>query len=163
MLIFGIDPGLANTGYAIIEVNNKNSPKVLEVNKFITKKGPIEERLNKIFDFLKEKANHYKTDYFAIEKVYFNTNLKTALMVEAVRGIVLLLAAQLNTPIYQYTPLEVKKTLTLYGKASKFEVKKVLEQILNIELPKSDDACDAVAVALCHFLKFDEKIECFLT
>lgn len=157
MRVFGIDPGLANTGYAIIEVLNENSLNVLKADNFITKKGPIEERLNKIFLFLKETANQYLPNYFAIEKVYFNTNLKTAMMIEEVRGVILLLSSQLNVPIYQYTPLEVKKTLTQYGKASKFEVKRVVEQMLNTELPKSDDACDAVAVAVCHFLIFDER------
>ena len=86
--------------------------------------------------------------------VFIRENGKTKeLTIEEVRGIILLLAAQLNIQIFQYTPLEVKKTLTMYGKASKLETKIILESILKIELPKSDDACDAVGVAMCHFLK----------
>lgn len=153
MIVFGIDPGIANTGYAVVSKNSNNVFKILETANFVTKKNPLEQRINQIFEFLKEKAIFYSPDYFATEKVYFNKNTKTALIVEEVRGIILLLAAQLNVPIFQYTPLEVKKTLTLYGKASKFETKKILESMLSTELPKSDDACDAVGVAICHFLK----------
>ena len=153
MLVFGIDPGIANTGYALVEKDKYDSFKVLETNNFVTKKIQTEKRLNQIFEFLKEKANSYSPDCFAIEKLYFNKNTKSALTIEEVRGIILLLAAQLNIQIFQYTPLEVKKTLTMYGKASKLETKIILESILKIELPKSDDACDAVGVAMCHFLK----------
>jgi len=153
VLVFGIDPGIANTGYALVEKDKYDSFKVLETNNFVTKKIQTEKRLNQIFEFLKEKANSYSPDCFAIEKLYFNKNTKTALTIEEVRGIILLLAAQLNIQIFQYTPLEVKKTLTMYGKASKLETKINLESILKIELPKSDDACDAVGVAMCHFLK----------
>ncbi|MDD5688716.1 MAG: crossover junction endodeoxyribonuclease RuvC [Caldisericia bacterium] len=141
MLVFGIDPGIANTGYALVEKDKHDSFKVLETNNFVTKKIQTEKRLNQIFEFLKEKANSYSPDCFAIEKLYFNKNTKTALTIEEVRGIILLLAAQLNIQIFQYTPLEVKKTLTMYGKASKLETKIILESILKIELPKSDDAC----------------------
>ncbi len=153
MIVFGIDPGIANTGYALVEKEDSNRLKVLETDNFTTKKIPTEKRLNQIFEFLKEKAILYSPDCFAIEKLYFNKNTKTALIIEEVRGIILLLAAQLNIQIFQYTPLEVKKTLTMYGKASKSETKKILESMLETELPKSDDACDAVGVAICHFLK----------
>ena len=162
MIIFGIDPGIANTGYALIKKNEENLSKILEVNTFTTKKNPLEYRLNQIYEFLKNKAISYSPDYFATEKLYFNKNSKTALIIEEVRGIILLLAAQLSIPIFQYTPLEVKRTLTLYGKASKFEVREVLENMLNTKLPKSDDACDAVGVAICHFLKFEENKKCLL-
>jgi len=153
VIVFGIDPGIANTGYALVEKEDSNRLKVLETDNFTTKKIPTEKRLNQIFEFLKEKAILYSPDCFAIEKLYFNKNTKTALIIEEVRGIILLLAAQLNIQIFQYTPLEVKKTLTMYGKASKSETKKILESMLETELPKSDDACDAVGVAICHFLK----------
>jgi len=113
VLVFGIDPGIANTGYALVEKDKHDSFKVLETNNFVTKKIQTEKRLNQIFEFLKEKANSYSPDCFAIEKLYFNKNTKTALTIEEVRGIILLLAAQLNIQIFQYTPLEVKKKLTM--------------------------------------------------
>lgn len=153
MIVFGIDPGIANTGYALVEKDNSKTYKLLETDNFVTKRIPIEKRLYLIFEFLKEKANSYSPDCFAIEKLYFNKNTKTALTIEEVRGTILLLSAQLNIEIFQYTPLEIKKTLTMYGKASKLETKIILESMLRTELPKSDDACDAVGVAVCHFLK----------
>jgi len=119
VLVFGIDPGIANTGYALVEKDKHDSFKVLETNNFVTKKIQTEKRLNQIFEFLKEKANSYSPDCFAIEKLYFNKNTKTALTIEEVRGIILLLAAQLNIQIFQYTPLEVKKNTHYVRKSIK--------------------------------------------
>jgi len=150
VILFGIDPGLASCGFASVNIDKKNI-EILDTGTFKTKQNPIEHRLKEIYDFFSEKIKQYPVNEIVIEKIFFCKNVKTALMVEEVRGILLLLSKQMDIPVFQYTPLEVKSTLTLYGRASKLEVKLMLEKIINTELPKSDDACDAVAIALCHF------------
>lgn len=125
---------------------------MLDSGVFITKKGPVPARIKQIYDFLQSKILEFQPSAIAIEKIFFNKNVKTAMIIEEVRGAILLLSAQQDIIISQYTPLQVKKCLTLFGKASKLEVKMIAEQILKITLPTSDDACDAVAVALCYSL-----------
>ncbi len=89
-----------------------------------------------------------------MEQLFFSKNVKTALVVEEVRGSLMLLCAQQNMSFAQYTPLQIKKTLTHYGQASKMEVKLVSESILDISLPTSDDACRCGAASLCHVYTF---------
>lgn len=150
-VILGIDPGIANTGYALL-LEKGGALSLLNNGVFITKKGPTAHRIKQIYDFLAAKIHEFSVDAISIEKIFFNKNVKTAMIIEEVRGAILLLSAQNDIPISQYTPLQVKKCLTLFGKASKLEVKMIAEQILGTPLPKSDDACDAVAVALCYSL-----------
>jgi crossover junction endodeoxyribonuclease RuvC len=150
-IILGIDPGIANTGYALLQ-EKEGALTLLNNGVFITKKGPVPARIKQIYDFLDGKIREFELSAISIEKIFFNKNVKTAMIIEEVRGAILLLSAQHNIPISQYTPLQVKKCLTLFGKASKLEVKMIAEQILATTLPRSDDACDAVAVALCYSL-----------
>jgi crossover junction endodeoxyribonuclease RuvC len=150
-IILGIDPGIANTGYALLQEKG-GALSLLDNGVYITKKGPVPARIKQIYDFLQGKIKEFDLSAISIEKIFFNKNVKTAMIIEEVRGAILLLSAQHQIPIYQYTPLQVKKCLTLFGKASKLEVKMIAEQILGAPLPKSDDACDAVAVALCYSL-----------
>jgi crossover junction endodeoxyribonuclease RuvC len=150
-IILGIDPGIANTGYALL-LEKGGALSLLDNGVFITKKGPTAQRIKQIYDFITSKVQEHSVAAISIEKIFFNKNVKTAMIIEEVRGAILLLSAQHQIPISQYTPLQVKKCLTLFGKASKLEVKMIAEQILGIPLPKSDDACDAVAVALCYSL-----------
>ena len=150
-IILGIDPGIANTGYALL-LEEGGALALLDNGVFITKKGPTPNRILQIYNFLKGLLNEHHVDAIAIEKIFFNKNVKTAMIIEEVRGAILLLSAQHTIPISQFTPLQVKKCLTLFGKASKLEVKMIAEQILHLTLPSSDDACDAVAVAICYSL-----------
>lgn len=150
-IILGIDPGIANTGYALL-LEEGGALSLLDNGVFITKKGPTPNRILQIYNFLKGLLNEHHVDAIAIEKIFFNKNVKTAMIIEEVRGAILLLSAQHTIPISQFTPLQVKKCLTLFGKASKLEVKMIAEQILHMTLPSSDDACDAVAVAICYSL-----------
>jgi crossover junction endodeoxyribonuclease RuvC len=149
MILFGIDPGLACTGYACIS-ENQGKIEILDTGTYKTKKNPIEFRLKEIYDFFSVKISEFNVDQLAIEKIFFSKNVKTALMIEEVRGILMLLSTQMGISVFQYTPLEVKCTLTMYGRASKLEVKMMVERMIDTKLPKSDDACDAVAIALCH-------------
>jgi len=149
-LILGIDPGIANVGYACLLVK-EDTLSLLEADVLKTKKGITSERLHLIFDFFSNKIEQYAFTSLAMEKIYFNKNVKTALTIEEVRGVLLLTGSMHQLQIGQYTPLEIKKSLTMFGRAQKTEVKWMAEKILQCELPASDDACDAVGVALCHY------------
>ncbi len=153
-IILGVDPGIANTGYACL-LCIEDTFRLLDAGVFITKKGPPEYRIKKIYEFFQQLIFTYHPDWMAMERLFFSKNVKTALAVEEVRGSLMLLSAQQDLQFIQYTPLQIKKTLTHYGQASKMEVKLVSESLLNMTLPTSDDACDAVAVSLCHAYNCD--------
>jgi crossover junction endodeoxyribonuclease RuvC len=108
-----------------------------------------------IYDFFSDLILQFEPDCISMERLFFSKNVKTALIVEEVRGSIMLLSAQQSVKLFQYTPLQIKKTLTSYGQASKLEVKMVAQQIVGCDLPKSDDACDAVAAAICHVYNED--------
>lgn len=137
-------------GYACLQVKGGKFS-LLEADVLTTKKGITSERLHLIFDFFNRKISQHGFTSLAMEKIYFNKNVKTALTIEEVRGVLLLAGSMHQLQIGQYTPLEVKKSLTMFGRAPKTEVKWMAEKILQCELPSSDDACDAVGVALCHY------------
>ncbi len=150
-LILGIDPGIARLGYAFL-CEEEGRLSMVDAGVFTTCPQAVEKRLQLIYEFCESLLLKNSFCCLAMEKVFFSKNAKTALVIESVRGILMLFGAKNNLPVFQYTPLEIKKTLTLYGKASKQEVQMVAEGILEQNLPKSDDACDAVAVAICHYL-----------
>lgn len=150
-LILGIDPGIARLGYACLS-EKKGKLSMLNAGVFTTSPQPIEFRLKLIYEQMEALAKQFTFTALALEKVFFSKNAKTALTIEAVRGVLMLFGAMHQIQVYQYTPLEIKKTLTMYGQASKLEVQMVSESILGHSLPASDDACDAVAVALCHHI-----------
>ncbi len=151
MIIIGIDPGVASTGYGIIE---KKGNKI----NFITcglisteKEKRIEERIsiiyNKIYSFIKK----YDVDVMAVEKLFFNKNVKTVMAVGEARGVILLAGFKCKLPIFEYTPLQVKIALTGYGRAEKIQIGNMVKMLLNLkEIPEPDDVADALAIALCH-------------
>lgn len=151
MVILGIDPGTARTGYAVI-ADNKGTQKALNF-------GCIETpavygahlRLRSIFREISEIIKNISLDAVAIEKVFFNKNVKTAGDVHQARGVLLLAAALNNSDVYEYTPLEVKQSILGYGNATKQQVQYMVKAILSLDsLPKPDDVADAMAVAICH-------------
>lgn len=151
MIIVGIDPGIARTGWGIIEKNNqKVSP--LEFGCFETLADlETPKRLEKIYSFLINKLDEHQPDALAIEELFFNTNAKTALIVGQARGVVLLLAAQKNIPIAIYTPLQVKIAITGYGRAEKSQIGQMVKTLLKLpKIPTPDDTSDALAIALTH-------------
>ena len=151
MRVLGIDPGFAITGYGIIDYEG-NKFKLLESGAVTTKAGvsfPI--RLAKIYDDLTMLINEYKPDALAIEELFFNKNVKTAISVAHGRGAVLIAASKTNIPIFEYTPLQVKQAVVGYGRADKIQVQQMVKAILNLEkVPKLDDITDAMAIAICH-------------
>lgn len=156
MIILGIDPGIANTGYGIIKKNkNKKIFKYLDCGLIKTTPDcPIEERLKKINKSIEGLIKNFQPDILAIEKVYFFKNLKTVIPVSQAQGVIMLAAANNKVPVSQFTPLEVKMTVTGFGRAEKKAVQKKVEKILDLKnLSKSDDAVDALAVALTYLMK----------
>lgn len=151
MKILGIDPGTGRLGWAIL-THEKGSDSLIDCGCFETKvKSDLPERLEKIYDFLSQLIKEHKPDVLAVESLFFAKNVTTAFDVGASRGVILLSGHQAKLPIFQYTPLQVKSSLTGYGKAEKSQVQFMVTRILHLkEIPKPDDAADAVAIALTH-------------
>lgn len=164
--ILGIDPGLETTGVSILDVNcGKYQP--LYSNCIITKRTkPICDRLEEIYLKINKIIKEYHPDCMAIEKIFFNVNTKTAMDVGQARGVTILAGSINKIKIYEYTPLEIKQAVAGYGKASKSQIRYMLQVILRVRedfFPKKDDAWDAMAASVCHAsnAKFEEKIEAF--
>jgi crossover junction endodeoxyribonuclease RuvC len=151
MKILGIDPGTGRVGWGIVS-HEKGSDSLIECGCFETKiKTDLPDRLHKIHEFLNKLITKHKPDILAVESLFFATNVKTAFDVGAARGVILLAGEEAGIPIFQYTPLQVKSSLTGYGKAEKQQIEYMVTKILHLETPpKPDDAADAVAIALTH-------------
>ncbi|MDO5047405.1 MAG: crossover junction endodeoxyribonuclease RuvC [Anaerococcus sp.] len=160
MIILGIDPGIAIMGYGVIEFK-ENKIKVIENGVVTTSsKEKTGRRLELLYDNLRDIIHEFGPDEFAIEELFFNANVKTAITVGHARGIQVLCAQQNNLPIYEYTPLQIKQAITGYGRAPKAQMMITVTKLLNLkEIPKPDDAADALAVALTHALsqRFKER------
>jgi len=159
MIILGIDPGTARTGYGLLQIEDKDdAPKLLEVDTLITHKDlAMPHRLKYIYNNLSQIIHKHHPDVVVIEKLFFNTNVKTAISVGQARGIYLLTLTSIEKDIklFEYTALEAKKMLTGYGRASKKDMQQAVKDILNLDkMVKSDDANDGLAMALC-FIKKD--------
>ena len=151
MVIFGIDPGYAIVGWGAIGFKS-NTYKALGFGAVETQAGmDFNYRLEYIYDEIFNVLNLCRPDALAIEKLYFQNNQKTAIMVAEARGVILLAAQKLKIPIYEYTPLQVKTAVTGYGKAKKPQVMEMTRKLLHLsEVPKPDDTADALAIAICH-------------
>lgn len=150
-IILGIDPGIADTGYGLIKENDNGGLECLTYGSIKTKAGTaLPNRLEILHEELDKIIKKYKPDLVSVEELFFCNNVKTALVVGQARGVVLLTAKLNKLPVSEYTPLQVKQAVSSYGKASKNQVQKMVKIILNLkELPKPDDAADALAVAIC--------------
>ncbi len=151
MIILGIDPGLATLGCGIIHYEG-NSFKAIAYGSIITPSTiSMPMRLKKIYDELNELIIKYNPEVVAIEELFFNINVKTALLVGHARGVAVLAAANNNKEIFEYTPLQIKQGVVGYGRADKMQVQQMVKTLLNLpEVPRPDDAADALAVAICH-------------
>ena len=151
MVILGIDPGIATTGYALL---HKEGSKLLALDYGVILTSAKEEppaRLSKIYDELNRLFDLHKPDEIATERLFFSKNETTAFGVGRTIGVVLLCAAQRNVPWVEYTPMQVKQAVVGYGGAEKKQVQFMVQKLLNLpEVPKPDDAADAVAIAICH-------------
>ena len=151
MRIIGIDPGYAIVGFGIIEYERRVFD-VIDYGAVTTAaETDFNTRLLEIYNDVCVILDRYKPEAMAIERLYFTSNQKTAIAVAEARGIVLLAARQRNIEIYEYTPLQVKSSVTGYGKAVKKQVQELTRNILKLpEIPKPDDTADALAIAVCH-------------
>ncbi|MFA5098196.1 MAG: crossover junction endodeoxyribonuclease RuvC [Candidatus Margulisiibacteriota bacterium] len=151
MIVMGIDPGTATTGYGFIK-EEKNRIEVLEYGAIRTSsKKRQDERLAEISDQLSDLIARFSPDSVAVEQLFFTSNAKTAIKVGEARGVILLTAAKQGVSVAEYTPLQVKQALTGYGKADKKQIQYMVKMLLKCkETPKPDDAADALAIAICH-------------
>lgn len=151
MVVFGIDPGYAIVGWGAISFKS-NTYKALGYGSVETQAHTdFNKRLEYIYDELYAILNRCRPDALAIERLYFQTNQKTAIKVAQARGVTLLAAQKLKIPIFEYTPLQVKTAVTGYGKAKKPQVMEMTRRLLKLdEVPKPDDTADALAIAICH-------------
>lgn len=151
MIILGIDPGTATTGFGLVK---KEGSKLYPIDYgcIETKsKVAMPDRLNEIYKQTEKIINKYKPDTLACEELFFFKNLKTAITVAQARGVLIVSGRKNQIPVFEYTPLQVKQALTGYGRAEKKQIQKMVKLMLNLEeIPKPDDAADALAVAICH-------------
>jgi len=152
MLVIGIDPGTAITGYGLIKEHDDGSLTVIDYGVIRTApENNMPNRLLLLHRKLKEVLLLHRPDSAAVEKLFFQKNVRTAISVGQARGVALLGLAEENLPIYEYTPLEIKQAVTGYGGADKNQVQQMVRAILDLdEIPQPDDAADALAVAICH-------------
>ena len=154
MRILGIDPGTGILGFGVVDFVAGKPPKMVDGGVISTPPHtPLPDRLKEIYDGLMEIIAATKPDAMAIEKLFFARNITTAISVAEARGVVILAAKQNNLPIHEYTPLQIKQTLTGYGRAEKKQVQEMVKIHLNLQkVPKPDDAADALATAITHDL-----------
>ncbi|MDD2200753.1 MAG: crossover junction endodeoxyribonuclease RuvC [Firmicutes bacterium] len=151
MLVLGIDPGTAITGYGLVrEENGKLACE--DMGCVLTRSElPLATRLLQIYDELREIIERDKPDCAAIEQLFFNVNAKSALAVGHARGVALLACAKAGIPVAEYTPLQVKMAVAGYGRADKKQVQSMVKLLLALDQePKPDDVADALAIAICH-------------
>ena len=150
MVIFGIDPGYAIVGCGVVRYERNNFTLMGYGAVTTDKDTPFNERLKQIYDGITELLQKFKPDAVSIERLYFNTNQKTAIDVAQARGVIVLAVQNMGIPIFEYTPLQVKQSIVGYGRAEKQQVQSMITTILGLEsVPKPDDTADALALAVC--------------
>lgn len=152
MLVLGIDPGIAITGYGLIRTGSRNDYQCVDFGTVTTPAGLEDhERLKILFEELSALINQHHPDTSAVEKLFFQKNVRTAISVGQARGVAMLTLAQAEISVKEYTPNEVKQTVCGFGSAGKHQIQRMVQTLLNLDdLPKPDDAADALAVAICH-------------
>ena len=154
MRILGIDPGTGICGFGVIEVGRGKRPRMVTAGVITTPPHtPLGDRLLDIYQSLHEIIDECRPDEVSVEKLFFNQNITTGITVAEARGVVLLVARQYELPTAEYTPLQIKKSLTGYGRADKKQMQEMVRVHLGLgSVPKSDDAADALAAAITHSL-----------
>lgn len=152
MLILGIDPGLTRTGIGLISLNERNEPELVHYEVIdSTAVSSTSSRLIFLYDTLTALIETYQPTECAMEKLFFQRNITTAMSVSEARGVTTFCLARHNLPIAEYTPNEVKQSISGHGRADKKQVQTMVKMLLDLsEIPQPDDAADALAVALCH-------------
>ena len=151
MIILGIDPGVATIGFGVIRAERgKNT--LLRYGGITTPAGlPLSNRLLQISNDMEELIRTFKPDEIAVEELFFSKNITTGIAVAHGRGVILLAAEKLGVPVFEYTPMQVKQAVVGYGAAEKRQVMLMTQRLLGMkEVPRPDDAADALAIAICH-------------
>jgi len=151
-VVLGIDPGTATTGFGVI-TEKEGSLQALAFGVITTPAAdPLPARLVTIHEALTGLIAQHRPDAVAVEELFFAKNARTALVVGHARGVVLLAIAQAHAPLFQYKPSQVKQAVSGYGAADKRQVQEMVRLLLGLEdIPRPDDAADALAIAICHF------------
>ncbi len=151
MRILGLDPGIAIVGFGVVEAD-RGEFRPMTYGAIRTEAGlPLSERLEIIYNDLGQLLDAVSPEAVAIEELFFNTNITTGIAVAHGRGVILLTCVRFGTEIYEYTPLQVKQSVTGYGRAEKKQVMEMVKRICGLKsVPKPDDAADAIALAICH-------------
>jgi len=152
MLVIGIDPGTAITGYGLVSEQSDGSLKIVDYGTVLTSaETPMSDRLLTLYTQLKTILLLHRPEGAAVEKLFFQKNVRTAISVGQARGVALLALAESGLPVQEYTPLEIKQAVVGYGGADKSQVQQMVAVLLGLEqIPTPDDAADALAVAICH-------------
>jgi len=161
MRILGIDCGTEYTGYGLIESDGRRHQMITAGSIHTSAKEPLQTRLLAIARGVRQVIETHHPDSAAVEEVFYAQNVKTALKLSHARGVVLATIAETALPLGEYSPLEVKTSVVGYGRAEKQQVKRMVHSILGLETEiESEDACDAIAVAICHatHARFDLQI-----
>ncbi|GAB4535337.1 MAG: crossover junction endodeoxyribonuclease RuvC [Thermodesulfovibrionia bacterium] len=158
MRIIGVDPGSVCCGYGIIEVSNFRSQ--ISNIRYITsgdirmnKSSSLPDRLMVLYDSLKRIVGEYKPQHLCLERLFYHKGITSAFTLGSTRGIVMLVAAEMGMPVFEYNPTKVKMALTGYGRADKRQVKEMVKRLLNLNSPDlrlSEDTTDALALCICH-------------
>ena len=151
MIILGIDPGVATIGFGVIQADRQKNT-LIQYGTITTPAGiPLANRLLQISNDMEELIHTFQPDEMAIEELFFSTNITTGISVAHGRGVILLAAEKLGVPIFEYTPIQVKQAVAGYGKADKKQVMLMTKRLLHMNnIPRPDDAADALAIAICH-------------
>jgi len=163
MIVFGVDPGTAITGFGIIRENQNSYMEMVDCGVIRTSaKLSDSERLQQLYKQISDLLILHKPDCGAVEKLFFQQNVSTAISVGQARGVILLAMANCGLTIGEYTPLQVKQAVVGYGKADKAQIQRMVATLLHLSSnPTPDDAADALAVGICHLScqKLNEMIQ----
>ena len=151
MRILGIDPGVATIGFGLVEAD-RTGPRLLQYGVITTPPGiPLSSRLCQISRDMVQLLDQFRPEEAAVEELFFSKNITTGIAVAHGRGVILLEVERSGVPVFEYTPMQVKQAVAGYGGADKRQVMLMTQRLLNMkEIPRPDDAADALAIAICH-------------
>ncbi|MBU1077775.1 MAG: crossover junction endodeoxyribonuclease RuvC [Spirochaetes bacterium] len=161
MIILGIDPGYAITGWAVFSTEGDETH-VLDYGAIQIEKKDLYKRMDEICSGVETVIKKYKVEQAAIEKIFFNKNIKTAMDVAQVRGAIAITLLKRKISLFDYTPLQVKQALVGYGRAEKVQIQNMVKLLLGLEeIPRPDDIADALAIGICHInsMKFNKHVK----
>ena len=151
MIVLGIDPGLAITGYGVVRKSKEDLVAVEYGAVTTSAKSSFPDRLGQVYEQLSQVIERCCPEVASVEELFFAVNVKTALAVGQARGVAILAAVKAGVRVAEYKPTQVKQSISGYGRASKDQMQKMTRLLLNLkEIPKPDDAADALALAICH-------------